>query len=61
MSAGGHIYFLNETGEMVVLTPGPEPRVVARNALDERTLASPAVVDGRILIRTDRHLFCIGE
>ena len=61
VSAGGHIYFLNETGEMVVLTPGPEPRVVARNALDERTLASPAVVDGRILIRTDRHLFCIGE
>ena len=61
VSAGGHLYFLNENGEMVVLTPGPKPRVVARNALGERTLASPAVVDGRILIRTDRHLFCIGE
>ena len=57
--AAGHIYFLSEGGDTVVLRPGPEPEVVARNTLGERTLASPAAVDGKILIRTDRHLYCI--
>ena len=57
--AAGHIYFLNEGGETVVLHPGPEPEVVARNTLGERTLASPAAVDGKILIRTDQYLYCI--
>ncbi len=55
----GHIYFLNEGGETVVLRPGPKPEVVARNMLGGRTLASPAAVDGKILIRTDQHLYCI--
>ncbi len=57
--AAGHIYFVNEGGDTVVLRPGPEPEVVGRNRLGERTLASPAAVDGKILIRTDQHLYCI--
>ena len=57
--AAGHIYLLNEGGETVVLRPGPEPEVVARNPLGERSLASPAAVDSKILIRTDQHLYCI--
>lgn len=57
--AAGHIYFLNEDGDTVVLRPGPEPEVVARNTLGERSLASPAAVAGKILIRTDEHLYCI--
>ena len=59
VAASGHVYFLNESGETVVLRPGREPTVVSRNRLGERSLASPAVVEGRILIRTDQHLFCI--
>ena len=59
--AGGHVYFLSESGETVVLKPGRQPEVVSRNRLDERTLASPAVLDGRLLIRTDENLYCIGE
>ena len=39
---------------------GPDARVVARNHLDERALASPAIAHGRIYIRTDLHLFAIG-
>jgi hypothetical protein len=31
------------------------------NRIGERTLASPALVDGRWYIRTDRHLFAIGR
>ena len=39
---------------------GPDARVVSRNALGERALASPAIAHDRIYIRTDQHLFAIG-
>ena len=60
VAVDGHVYFLNEDGETVVIEAGPDARVVARNALDERALASPAIAHGRIYIRTDQHLFAIG-
>ena len=60
VAADGHVYLLNEDGETVVLAAGPDARVVARNALGERALASPAIAHGRVYIRTDQHLFAIG-
>ena len=59
VAAGGLIYLTSEAGETVVLSAGRQFRVVARNRLDERTLASPAIVGTRMLIRTDQRLFCI--
>ena len=52
---------MSEAGETVVLEAGREPRVAARNDLGERSLASPAISGGRIYIRTDEHLWCIGN
>ena len=60
VAANGHVYLLNEDGETVVLDAGPDARVVSRNALGERALASPALAHGRVYIRTDQHLFAIG-
>ncbi len=59
VAAGGYIYLTSEAGETIVLSAGREPHVVARNRLDERTLASPSIVGTRMLIRTDQRLFCI--
>ncbi len=61
VAADGHIYLLNEDGETVVLAAGPDARVVSRNALAERALASPAIAHGRVYIRTDQHLFSIQD
>ena len=61
VAADGHVYLLNEDGETVVLEAGPDARVVSRNAVGERALASPAIAHGRIYIRTDQHLFAIGS
>ena len=61
VAADGHVYLVNEDGETVVLEAGPDARVVSRNALGERALASPAIAHGRLYIRTDQHLFAIGE
>ena len=59
--ADGKIYLLNESGETVVLRPGREPHILARNPLEVRTVASPAVSNKQIFIRSDTHLFCIGN
>ena len=59
--AGGRIYFQNEEGVTIVIAPGTEYRELARNRLDGSTLASIAVSDGALFIRTDTHLYRIEE
>jgi outer membrane protein assembly factor BamB len=64
VAGGGHVYFVSEGGETVVLKAGAKdraPQVVAKNALGERAVASPAISNGQIFIRTDRHVFAIGR
>lgn len=61
VSAGGLVYFLNDNGQMNVVRPGPDFDRVARNELGERCFASPAISHGQMFIRSDRHLFCIGQ
>ena len=61
VAADGKIYFVSETGETIVMEAGRIPTVLARNDLGERTIASPAISDGQIFIRTDDHIFCIGR
>jgi outer membrane protein assembly factor BamB len=60
VAGGGHVYFVAEDGDTVVVKAGRSPRVVRRNALGERSVASPAISNGQVFLRTDDHLFCIG-
>jgi outer membrane protein assembly factor BamB len=60
VAGGGHVYFVSENGDTVVLKAGRTPQVVGRNALGERAVASPAISNGQIFIRTDKHVFAIG-
>jgi hypothetical protein len=60
VSASGLVYFLNDDGVMNVVKPGPDFVRVAQNEIGERTFASPAISDGQIFLRGDKHLFCIG-
>lgn len=57
----GKMYLVNEAGDVTVIAMGEEPRVLARNALDERCLATPAIASGRLYVRTERNLFCFGQ
>ena len=54
--ADGKIFLQNETGEGIVLKAGPQYEELARNPLGEKSLASYAVGDGALFIRTERHL-----
>jgi outer membrane protein assembly factor BamB len=55
--AADRVYFQNEEGTGVVLKAGKEFEKLATNPLGERTLASYAVSEGTLFIRTERHLY----
>jgi outer membrane protein assembly factor BamB len=57
--ADGRLYVANLDGETLVLAAKPTLAILARNPLQERTLASVAVADRALLIRTYKHLWCI--
>lgn len=59
--ADGKIYAQNEQGVGFVLLPGREFKLLAENDLNERSLASYAVSDGSIFIRTESGLYRIGQ
>ena len=57
--AADRVYFLNEEGVTTVISAGPDFKRLATNQLDGRTLASIAVSDGAIYLRTDGHVYRI--
>lgn len=59
--AEGRIYFTNEDGTTYVIKASKEYELLATNDLGERSLASPAVDDGTLYLRTASHLWRIGE
>ncbi len=61
VSANGLVYVLSDKGEMTVVRPGAEYEAVARNEIAEEANASPAISEGRMYLRGDKHLFCIGS
>ena len=61
VAADGKIYLTAETGDVFVVKAAPKFAVVARNALGETCLATPAISEGRLFFRARHHLMCIGE
>jgi outer membrane protein assembly factor BamB len=61
IGANGCIYATSQKGTVVVLAGGDEFKVLARNQLGEQVFSTPAVLDGRIYLRTEKHLFAFGE
>ena len=61
VAVDGKVFFTNDEGETFVLRAGPTFNLLHVNRIGEGTLASPALVDGRWYIRTDRNLYAIGK
>jgi len=61
--ADGRIYYLTRNGRAFVLSATPQFNQLAMNELGDRSLfnASPAVAGNRILLRSDKYLYCLGE
>ncbi len=59
---GDVIYLFGEEGDLWIIEPEREEgRIVAQNSLGERCVTSPAFQDGRMYIRGETHVFCIGN
>jgi hypothetical protein len=61
VSAQGRIYFLNDRGQTHVIASGEKFVRLAQNDLGEKCFASPAISEGQIFFRGDKHLFCIAS
>ena len=57
----GKVFFTNDNGETFVVRAADGFELLHVNSLGERTLASPALVDGRWYFRTARNLVAIGN
>ena len=58
VSVGSSVYFISEEGKVSVVHANPEKmEILAQSELGERTLASPAMLDGTLLIRSADHLW----
>lgn len=57
----GKIFCLNEEGETIVVAAGPKFEVVGKNSLEEFTMATPAIADDSLFIRTETRLYRISN
>ncbi len=58
IAADGRLYAVNEEGTTFVVQLGDKQELVATIPLGEEVLATPAIADGAIYLRTSEHLYC---
>jgi len=61
IAGDGKLYVTGENGYIVVLKSGPKPVVLAKNDMGNSCVATPAIADGCLYIRTLDRLFCVSE
>jgi outer membrane protein assembly factor BamB len=61
VAADGRLYFTSETGEVYVLRAGTEFELLVTNTLDEVAMATPAISDGLMVVRTLGHVVGLAE
>jgi outer membrane protein assembly factor BamB len=57
----GKVFAMSEDGDTYVIQAGAEFKVLGKNSLEEMTLASPAVANGSLIVRTASKLYRIGR
>ena len=61
IAAGDRIYVATKEGAVKVFRASEKFELLADNAMGEPIIASPAVSNGQIFIRGERHLYCIDD
>lgn len=61
MLVEGKVYLLDKTGKMQIIKADGEFEQVGQASLGEATVATPAFANGRIYIRGEKNLYCIGK
>jgi outer membrane protein assembly factor BamB len=57
----GKILLTSDDGDTFVIKAGPKHEVLGTNSIGEPCRTSIAIADGKLFIRGEKHLFCIGN
>ncbi|MGH7494877.1 MAG: PQQ-binding-like beta-propeller repeat protein [bacterium] len=61
IAADDRIYFTSEDGEIFVVQAGPKYDLLATNSMGEVCMATPAISEGMVFVRTQGNVYGIGE
>ena len=61
IAANDRIYIAAHNGKVVILQAGDEFRIVTSTTFNEKILASPAIIDNKLYLRTEDHLYAFGD
>ena len=61
IAADGKLYLSNEDGEILVIAAGKQFAHLATNSMGELLMATPALSDGVMYVRSSSSLFAIGR
>jgi outer membrane protein assembly factor BamB len=61
VAAGGNIFAASQAGSVTVFKAGDKLEVLALNKFDEPILTTPALLDGKLYLRTQKYLYAIGK
>lgn len=61
VAAAGRVYFTSEDGEVFVVRAGDRYELLAKNAMEELVMATPAITGRTLLVRTAKQLYAIGR
>jgi outer membrane protein assembly factor BamB len=61
VAADGKLYLSNEDGEMLVVAAGRKFEHLATNLMGELLMATPALSDGRMYVRSSKSLFAVAR
>ena len=60
-AADGNVLAISQKGTVTVFNGSSAPEVLAQNEMGETVMSTPAIVDGRIYLRTEKRLLCFGQ
>ena len=61
VAADGRLYLSSEDGDVFVIRAGRTFELLAKNAMGEPLMATPALAGGTMFVRGEKHLFAIGR
>ena len=61
IAADGKIYLSSEDGDMLIIAAGSEFRHISTNSMSDMLMATPALSEGVMYVRSTRSLFAIGK
>jgi outer membrane protein assembly factor BamB len=61
VASDGKLYLPSEDGDIFVVKAGPQFELLKKNEMGEALMATPAIAGGLLLVRTEHHVWAIGN